>query len=117
MSSMPFPYRLAHGGVADRLELGVEETLGGVELGDDPDRAEREERDLDSLDGERVVLEFVVEFPDPVIEFGDGLARHGPGGIEQEQAGAPRLGVLGKGHRSEGLLVGEVNIVAHFESP
>ncbi len=106
----PLPDRFADRRVADRFELGVEEALCGVELGDDPHRPKRHEGDLDPLDGERVVLEFGIEFPDTRVELGDGLARHRPGGVEQQETGAPGLGVFSEGHRREGLLVGEGKI-------
>ena len=78
-----FPDRFTNWGVAVCHQLGVKETVSGIELQYEPGRAKRHEGDLDALDRERVVMQFIIEFADTGIELGDGLARNGSRSTEQ----------------------------------
>src|SRR5262249_22924097 len=106
------------GGERRRLEA-----VDGLEVGDDPDRPERDQPHLDALHCQRVAEELAAEGRDPVVQLADGRALHRARGVEQEQAGAARLGVVDKLGADKGVFLVEailkgdlVRSVGHFAS-
>ena len=70
--------------------------LGGLKFVDHLDRAEADDGDFDPLGRQAVGQQFVLEGGQSFVEFGDRVAAHGPGVVQQQHAGAARLRVVGE---------------------